>query len=75
MYRALIALLTCGLACAAESFESCATGAVSKLQTEYGALGGVDFPCANSRPLMYVELNEALSSSRRKLHWQQRLNR
>lgn len=38
MYRALIALLTCGLACAAESFESCATGAVSKLQTEYGAL-------------------------------------
>ena len=38
MYRALIALLTCGLASAAESFESCATGAVSKLQTEYGAL-------------------------------------
>ena len=41
MYRALIALLTCGLACAVESFESCATGAVSKLQTEYGAFGGV----------------------------------
>ena len=40
MYRALIALLTCGLVCAAESFESCATGAVSKLQMEYGALGG-----------------------------------
>ena len=59
MYRALIALLTCGLACAAESFESCATGAVSKLQTEYGALGGVDFPCANSRTLMYAQLNEA----------------
>ena len=43
MYRALIALLTCGLACAAESFESCATGAVSKLQTEYGPFGGVIF--------------------------------
>lgn len=40
MYRDLIALLTCGLACAAESFESCATGAVSKLQTEYGPFGG-----------------------------------
>ena len=40
MYRALIALLTCGLACAAESVESCATGAVSTLQMEYGALGG-----------------------------------
>ena len=39
MYQALIALLTCGLACAAESFESCATGAVSKLQTEYGPSG------------------------------------
>lgn len=29
MYRALIALLTCGLACAAESFESCATKKVT----------------------------------------------
>ncbi|MBR4311521.1 MAG: hypothetical protein IKT79_10860, partial [Akkermansia sp.] len=38
MYRALIALLTCGLAGAAESFEKCPTGAVSKLNTEYGAL-------------------------------------
>lgn len=47
MYRALIALLTCGLACAAESFESCATGAVSKLQTEYGALGSVDYSRTN----------------------------
>lgn len=72
MYRALIALialLTCGLACAAESFESCATGAVSKLQTEYGALGGVNFPCANSHLRMSAVLNEEISSSRRILHW------
>lgn len=36
--RALIALLMCGIACATESFEQCPTGAVSKLQTEYGTL-------------------------------------
>ena len=50
MCRALIALLTCGLACAAESFESCATGAVSKLQMEYGALGGGGFSVREFAP-------------------------
>ena len=50
MYRALIALLTCGLACAAESFESCATGAVSKLQTEYGPFGGGGFSVLEFAP-------------------------
>ncbi|MBR5876256.1 MAG: hypothetical protein IKZ10_05400 [Akkermansia sp.] len=38
IYRALITLLMCGIACATESFEKCPTGAVSELKTKYGAL-------------------------------------
>lgn len=38
IFRPLIAMLMCGLACATESFENSPVGAVTELKTEYGKL-------------------------------------